>query len=35
VDLPTPDGTVTLEDFPDRLRVTVDDQDRIIQVFCG
>jgi hypothetical protein len=35
VDYPTPDGTVTLEEFPDRLRVTVDEDDRIIQVFCG
>lgn len=35
VDPPTPDGTVTLEEFPERVRVTVDDQDRIIQVFCG
>ncbi|MDP3198141.1 I78 family peptidase inhibitor [Tabrizicola sp.] len=35
VDRPTPDGTVTLEEFPDRLRVTVDGQDRILNVFCG
>lgn len=35
VERPTPDGTVTLEDFPDRLRVTVDGEDRIIQVYCG
>jgi hypothetical protein len=35
VDRPTPDGTVTLEDFQDRLRLTVDRQDRIIQVYCG
>lgn len=35
VDRPLPDGTVTLEDFPDRLRVTVDGRDMILQVFCG
>lgn len=35
VDRPLPDGTVTLEEFPDRLRVTVDRQDVILQVFCG
>lgn len=35
VDYPLPDGSVTLEDFPDRLRVTVDRNDIILQVFCG
>jgi hypothetical protein len=35
VDYPLPDGTVTLEDIPNRLRVTVDEGGTILQVFCG
>ncbi|MDM7932323.1 I78 family peptidase inhibitor [Tabrizicola sp.] len=35
VDRPLPDGTVTLEDFPDRLRVTVDEADIILGLGCG
>lgn len=35
VDYPLPDGTVTLEDISDRLRVAVDGQGTILQVGCG
>jgi hypothetical protein len=35
VDRPYIDGTVTLEDFPDRVRVTVDADDTILGLACG
>jgi hypothetical protein len=35
VDYPLPDGAVTLEDFPDRLRVSVDESDVIVGLGCG
>lgn len=35
VDYPLPDGTVTLEDFSDRLRVSVDEAGIIQAVSCG
>jgi len=35
VDRPYIDGTVTLEDFPDRVRVTVDASDTILGLGCG
>ena len=35
VDRPYIDGTVTLEDFPDRVRVTVDAGDTILGLACG
>lgn len=35
VDRPYIDGTVTLEEFPDRLRVSVDASDTIRSLGCG
>lgn len=35
VDYPLPDGTVTLEEIWDRLRVAVDEDDIIRTVGCG
>jgi hypothetical protein len=35
VDYPLPDGTVTLEDISDRLRVSVDSANIIRSVGCG
>lgn len=35
VDRPYIDGTVTLEEFPDRIRVTVDAGDTILGLGCG
>jgi hypothetical protein len=35
VDYPLPDGSVTLEEISDRLRVTVDERGTILQVGCG
>jgi hypothetical protein len=35
VDYPLPDGTVTLEEFWDRLRVSVDEDGVIRSVGCG
>lgn len=35
VDYPLPDGTVTLEDFPDRLRVSVDRDGIVRSLGCG
>lgn len=35
VNFPLPDGTVTLEDFPDRVRVSVDGDGVIRQLSCG
>lgn len=35
VDWPLPDGTVTLEDFPDRVRASVDEEGVILGIGCG
>ncbi len=35
VDWPLPDGTVTLEEFPDRVRAFVDEGGVILGMACG
>lgn len=35
VDWPLPDGTATLEDFPDRVRASVNSEGTILGIGCG
>jgi hypothetical protein len=35
VDWPLPDGTATLEDFPDRVRASVNVEGTILGIGCG